>query len=310
MTVFVLATILVACGSGATAIPPTLPPSATPTLRPTLLPTVGTSVPLGSEARPYQVILVPPKDSSETGTSLAKFLNDRTGLAFKVEIVSSYGDVLAALCGETPTFGWVDGWALLAAQAQGCSTPALKIQSSAASGLRADLVVRTVNKITAVAAFKDRLFCRLSSQDVVSWILPSIMMRGAGFDPSNLKGTLEFPDTATMLQALADGACVAAAIPAGTLTQYQITDRSGPADITKAINVLATSPEIPPGGLMISSNVPADVAETVTKLFVDHQDELKGLVEADQLVKASSSDYADFEKFLLAGGVNLKTLGQ
>lgn len=310
MTLFVLAAILVACGGGATAVPPTLPPSATPTLRPTLLPTVGTSVPLGSENRPFQVILVPPKDSSETGTSLAKFLNDRTGLVFKVEIVSSYGDVLAALCGDTPTFGWVDGWAMLAAQAQGCSTPALKIQLSAATNPRADLVVRTVNKITAVAGFKDRLFCRLSSQDVVSWILPSIMMRGAGFDPSNLKGTLEYPDTATMLQALADGACVAAAIPAGTLTQFQITDKSGPTDITKAINILATSPEIPAGGLMISSNVPTNVADTVTKLFVDHQNELKGLVNADQLAAASPADYADLEKFLLAGGVNLKTLGQ
>src|SRR5262249_21931376 len=85
LIVLVLGSTLAACGGGATPIAATLPPPPTPTPRETLLPTVGTSVPLGSSDRPYQVILVPPKDSTATGTSLETFLNDRTGLKFKVQ---------------------------------------------------------------------------------------------------------------------------------------------------------------------------------------------------------------------------------
>ncbi len=259
-----------------------------------------------------------PEDSTATGTSLETFLNDRTGLSFKVETISSTDpnrpNALDALCGGTPTFGWVDGWTLLAAEALGCAQPVLKARLNTAdgdlTGIRSDLLVRTVNKTSSVSGLSGKLFCRLNSQDVASWILPTIMLRGGGIGPQSLAGVRDFPDYGAMLQALADGVCAGAALPAGTLTQYRVSDKTGQDDITKLINVLATSPEIPFGGLVVSPTVPGDVATLVAKLFVDHPDELKGLVAFDQLVKTSAGDFADVEKFILVGGVNLKTLGQ
>ncbi len=261
---------------------------------------------------------MPPEGSTATGTSLASFLNDRTGFAFKVQIVSradpSSANPLTELCGGTPTFAWVDGWTMLAAQAEGCAQPMLKVKrnadSGSSTGVRADLVVRTVNKTTSISGLKDRIFCRLNSQDVVSWILPVMMMRGAGFSPQNLSSIREFPDYGTMLQALADGVCAAAAIPAGTLTNYQVTDKSGQTDITKLISQLATSPEVPYGGLVVSSTVPQEIAATVTKLFVEHADELKDLVQSDELVITTAADFAEVEKFLADSGVDFKMLGQ
>jgi phosphonate transport system substrate-binding protein len=281
-----------------------------------MLPTVATQEAIGSQARPYQVVIVPPASSSATGTSLQNFLKARTGKAFKVEIVGSYGDVLNALCSDVPTFGWVDGPALLAADAQGCSTLALKVRlgsdNEAATGMRVDLVVRSVTKITAVGGLKDKDFCRVSSQDLVSWLLPVAMMRAGGVNPfTSLHSVKEYPDTTGMLQALADGACVAAGIPAGTLGQYSVTDKNGPVDITKVINPIGSpSPEMPYGGLMVSSNVPTDFAATVTRLFLDNPGQLKNLVIADGLAKAAPTDFAEIEKLFQAGGVNLKTLGQ
>jgi phosphonate transport system substrate-binding protein len=288
----------------------------TPTPRSTALPTVATQEAIGSEGRPYQVVIVPPASSAATGTSLQNFLKARTGKVFKVEIVNSYGDVLKALCSDVPTFGWVDGPALLAANAQGCSTLAIKVRlgsdNEAATGMRAELVVRSVTRITAVAALKDKDFCRVSSQDLISWLLPVAMMRAGGVDPfTNLHSVKEYPDTTGMLQALADGVCVAAGIPAGTLGQYSVTDRNGPVDITKVINPIGTpSPEMPYGGLMVSSIVPADFAATVTRLFLDNPGQLKNLVIADGLVKATSSDFSEIERFFQTNGLDLKALGQ
>jgi ABC-type phosphate/phosphonate transport system substrate-binding protein len=317
LTLILMAAIS-ACGGGGTPVPATVPPSATPTPHSTALPTVGTTVPLGSSERPFQVVVMLPEDSTATGTSLASFLNERTGLTFKVEVISSTDpnrpNALEALCGGTPTFGWVDGWTLLAAQAQGCAEPVLRLRRNTedgdSTGIASDIIVRSVNKTTSLAGLKDRIFCRLNSQDVASWILPVIMLRGAGIGPQNLSSVRDNDDYGTMLQALADGVCIAAAIPAGTLAQYKVTDKGGQTDITKILNQVATTPEVPYGGLVIASTVPRDLAEQVTKLFVDHPDELKGLVAADQFVNASPADFAEIEKFILAGGVDLRTLGQ
>src|SRR5262245_45084743 len=206
---FILMSLLAACGN-ATPIPATLPPTLTPTPKSTPLPTVGTSVPLGSATRPYQVVIMLPEESTATGSSLQEFLNDRTGLTFKVETISATdsnrANALDALCGGTPTFGWVDGWTLLAAEMQDCAAPVLKLRRNLedgdSTGIRSDLLVRAVNKTTAVTGLSGKLFCRLNSQDTASWILPTIMLRGAGIGPQNLGGVRDSSDYGAMLQAL------------------------------------------------------------------------------------------------------------
>jgi ABC-type phosphate/phosphonate transport system substrate-binding protein len=313
--VLVLSLLLASCGSGGQTVLPTLPPTSTPLPRSTPLPTVGTQVPLGSTERPFLIALVPPKDSTATGTSLGTFLSERTGMTFKVDVYTSYGDVLTSLCGETPTFAWVDGLTLLAAQAQGCAAPALKFRrgtgSDATTGVRVEIVGRAATRIAALTGLKDRPLCRLNSQDVVSWILPLAMLRGAGVNPPNISNVKDYPDTQSMLQAVVDNQCAAAAIPAGTLTQYTVNDRANPSgDITKSFNVIATSPELPYGGLMVSTTVPSDTVTQVVKLLVDNPSELKDLIAADEVTSTSASDYGEIEKLLETGGINLRTLGR
>jgi len=308
-----LSLLLAACGGVTTPVPPTPTPTLTPTPRSTALPPAATEQALGSSNRPYQVVFVPPKDSTSTGTSVATFLQDRTGLAFKADVKAS-ADALNDLCvSENPTFAWVDGLTLLTAQAQGCGTIAAryKVGQDGATGVRADLVVRTSDKITNASGLKDKTFCRLNSQDTVSWILPVIMMRANGFNPQGLKAIREFPDNNQMMQALADGVCSAAGIPAGSLPQFQVTDKGAPADITKVANLLtASSAELPYGGLVIAANVPKDIADKVTELFLKNPDQLKDLIPAGEVVAASANDFADIDKLMQAAGVNLKTLGQ
>ncbi len=315
IVVTVLLFLLAACGGGPAAPTVTPLPSLTPTPRSTALPPVATEQALGSADRPYQVVLVPPENSSATGTALETFLTNRTGETFKVQIASGYGDVLSALCSDVPTFGWLDGLSLLAAEAQGCSTPALRIKigtgADASTGVRADLVVRSASKITAISGLKDRDFCRLNAQDTISWVLPVMLLRSGGVNPfTNLHSVKDYADTAAMLQAVDDGVCIAAGIPAGTLTRYQVTDKGGETDITKLINPLGpSSPELSYGGLMVSNLVPKDLSDTVTRLFLDNPDQLKNLVTADGLLKASSSDFGDMERLIQSAGMDLQTLG-
>ena len=51
-------------------------------------------------------------------------------------------------------------------------------------------------------------------------------------------------------------------------------------DVTKVVTVLATSPELPYGGLLISNNFPKPLADQIVKLFTDNMDQLKDYVES------------------------------
>ncbi|MEP7288416.1 MAG: PhnD/SsuA/transferrin family substrate-binding protein [Chloroflexota bacterium] len=314
VVLFVLGLTITACGSG-TANVATRPPQATVTPRATLLPTVAALVPFGTVDRPYHIVLVPPAGSSVTGTALADFIKERTGLNFKVDIVATYADVLQALCiaspGNPPTFGWLDGWTLLTAQAQGCGTIMLRTQQNGAMGVKADIVISPAAQIDTLAVLhnraKTRDFCRVSSDDDISWILPVVLMRTTpGFDPlTAFRNIRDYGDTTAMLQDVSDNKCVAA-IASGTLSTYKLTNI---ADITRTVKVLATTPELPYGGLVASPDVPRPVASQVSSVFADHLDQLKDLVTADALVPATPADLADLQKTFDAGGFNLAALG-
>jgi ABC-type phosphate/phosphonate transport system substrate-binding protein len=304
-----LSFVLVGCASAGPVA--TAAPTATVTPRATLLPTVATAVPFGVD-RPYEIVLVPPADSSATGTSLAAFVKERTTLAFKVNIVSSSADLIAALCSSTPTFAWVDGWTMLAVQAKRCGTPALIIKNKGATGIKADLLVSPAAQIDSIGTLKNRAqnrdFCRRGSQDPISWVLPVILMRSvSGFDPiTGFRSIKEYGDATTMLSDVSNNKCVAA-IESGTLETYTIPNVS---DITRTIKVLGTTPELPFGGLVISNTVPLDVADQVVRIFKNNPEQLESLVVADSLVDANTVDLSDIERALSAGGVDLNALGQ
>jgi ABC-type phosphate/phosphonate transport system substrate-binding protein len=270
-------------------------------------------VPFGGADHPYQVLLVPPATSSETGTALAAFLKDRTGLTFKVNIVQSNSDVLAALCSPTPTFGWVDGWTLFAAIEQGCGNVALRVKQGEATGVKSDMVVSVAGNVDSVATLRRpavasrRDFCRLGSQDTVSWILPVVMLRAPGFNPlKDFRNIKDYSDASSIMQDVSDNKCIAA-IPSGTLASYKANNV---ADITKTVKVFATSPELPFGALIVSPTVPRSVADQVVRQFADHTDQLKDLVTADALVQATNADFADAQKAFDTAGIRFDVMGQ
>jgi ABC-type phosphate/phosphonate transport system substrate-binding protein len=301
---------LTACG-GRGGVQATLPPNQTPTPRATLLPTVATQVPYGGANKPYQMIVLPPEGSTASPQALASFLKDRTTLNFNVTLAASDSDVLAALCGPVPTLAWVDGWVLLAAQAQGCGNVSLRIKEADATGLKSDIMISVSAPIDNLPNLrgrsKSRDYCRLSSNDAISWILPVAVLRTPGFDPLlAFRSIKDYGDIATMVQDTSDNKCVAA-IASGTLTSYKALNVQ---DITKVIKIIGTTPELPFGGLMASSAVPRNVADAVSNVFPDHVDALSGMVTADSLVPATNDDYADTQKAFQAAGFNFATLGQ
>jgi hypothetical protein len=280
-------------------------PQFTPTPLSEPLPTVATQVPFGVEGRPYRVIVV---SDTGGGRALNDFLNEQTGRAFEVRLVETSAEGLALLCGEIPAFLFSDGLTMLAAQNQGCGRPALLVErgrnDQAMTGLRAEIIVASAARITEIDNLRERIFCRLNDQDVITWVLPVLVMRSVrGFDPFvDFTAVRDVPDLTTLLREVGEDRCVGA-IPAGTLSDYTVP---GFANITDAVSVLpgTTSPELPFGGLMVSERVPLGVAEQVARLFQTNPAELEDLIDADGLVEADVNTLAAMTRLLQTAGMS------
>jgi ABC-type phosphate/phosphonate transport system substrate-binding protein len=194
--------VLAACGGPSTPTPTPLP-TATATPRSTPLPLVPTAIPLGSEDNPLTILMVPQgtrRAATGSDEDLADLILELTGLHVNVELADSDGAVVSQLCGADPVVGWLGGVAYMVAEAQGCAEPALAIRRENAGGFRVDLLIATDitgDQVTEsdVAALDDRTLCRLSSDDVQTWLVPSLMLRSAGIDPMyGLDGVIDVED--------------------------------------------------------------------------------------------------------------------
>jgi ABC-type phosphate/phosphonate transport system substrate-binding protein len=272
------------------------PPTLTPTPFSTALPTVEPQATYGGEARPYQLVYMPPARSTNDGGDLQEYLNDNAGFTFTVKSVESGAEALAALCGATPTIALVDGWTLLAAQAQGCGRPLLSYVrgrgTTATTGYRSDLIIPAESEASGAAGLKGLVFCRLNEADLQTWILPALMLRTDGtFDPVlDFNNVRDVPTLDALVKEVADKRC-AGAIPGGTMSDYTAS-RDG------LIKVLMNSPELPYGGLVASAGVPVSAADMLGELLLRNSDELRGLMDAETLQPVDTGTIESMLRFM------------
>lgn len=311
-TLSLFAVLLGACG-GRPAATATPAPTATPTPISAPLPPVATVIPFGSEDRPYRIYFVPPAESDATGRAVEDALIARSGSTFRAELVTSQAEVLAALCSDNPSFGWVDGWTMLAAIARGCARPLLSIErldgSTRKTGFAAQIIVGAGQGIADVNGLRGRDFCRLSDQDVFGWVLPALSLRAAKFDPfTDFRTVRRVPDTQTLLREVVAGNC-AAGLEKGTLGRNRVPGLPVITTVITPLNGL-DSPEIPFGGLVVSPLVPDGLANAVLTDFLQDQESLEGLVQADGLTTANVTLLVAAAQFFQSAGLDFVAMSR
>lgn len=300
-----LALVLAACGGAATPTVTPIPATPTPTPLSEPLPTVATQPPFGVSDRPFRLMILTPGAEESALSNLETFLTGRTGQSFAVQTAEAGADVIDALCGDVPTAAWVDGLTLLIALDRGCAEPVLQIRrgrgNAATNGVRADLIASVEARITSVAGFRGETFCRLSPDSVETWLLPVMAMRAeGGFDPfRELSDVREVPDAASIVHEVGNAQCVGA-LPAGTLRNVSVPGLN----VREAVEVIATTPMLPYGGLVVSNRMPPTLAEQVTALFREEPAVLEGLVDATSLTDASATTFAAALNMLHEAGIS------
>jgi ABC-type phosphate/phosphonate transport system substrate-binding protein len=215
---------IIAAGCRRIDVGPTPIPTLSPTPRSTALPALPTSVPLGSEANPIQMMVVL-SDPTAIATELTAFqtaITDATGLSVQIIAVERPAEALAAICASPEgvvSVAWLDGLTALAADAQGCGdltlTAVRQLNDETTAAQTIQIITRRATE--SIAALEGRTFCRVSAADLETWLYPSIMLKANSLDVvRDIEGTEEFASAAEVAAAVAGNDCDAAGISTET----------------------------------------------------------------------------------------------
>lgn len=291
-------------------------PSPTPAGTPTPAPPGVTGNPIQILLRPSAALDAAALD--EAAQALTTALSAYTAVALQVQPVARYAEALALLCDPTDlqwSIAWLDGLSYAAAAEQNCGIPTLQVkrdtQREVTTGASGQVILSRSLGTAEPGALVGRTFCRISSTDFYSWLLPVIALRVRNTDlwraPSEI---VDYADVPTLIQAVADGDCAAAGISEDAFTEYEIDDA-----VREEVQVALTTLPFPFDILMFPIEVDLGVRLELTEAFMQIAQDpatvelLRVLLNQETLLPAQPNDFIELTDFLGSTGLNLAQLG-
>ena len=349
--------LLAGCGGKSDQPQPTLRPTAvppTPTPRSTALPDVPEAPALGNPGRPIEIQFVlrdarRSTDTVEMSNALESELLEQLDLTVDVTFIDNESAALDAICNGSangnPSAVWVSPFSLIAAENECEAVPTLAVIRGTppreSAGLSADIIAAAT--VTSLDQIAGRPFCRLDSQDVITWLYPSLIMAEQGVNPlSDLGRILDRADYLALLEAVYKGDCAAAALPAGEyedlvddLVDALDDEAISRDDVTAAVKVLipagdTTAPtnledwpgfdaHVIPYDVLVfpaSHMIPAELREGITQIVTDFfSSRIAGsarlrvlLRDASKVMPVEHDDYDAFRSAINRSGWNMAFL--
>ena len=316
----ILTLVFAACRPQAAAVLPTPIPTLTTVPRSTPLPALPTSVPVGKKDNPLHLIFHPTtklESGSTTVADLEAAITKKTSLVVKIDVVDSDAAGLTALCASTPgqpALAWLNGMGFIAASAEKCGQPQLLVSKGTGTKASTGEVVTIIARrgIDSIGSVKGRNFCRIGNTDLISWVIPSLMMRAPGINPETDPKTIkDYAESSDLVSALASSQCDIAAIP-DTLVKELVTDDK---TVSAKVSTVASSVEFPYSVLMASSDVPLTaitaLSDELVSLSKDRtlKTSLSQLLNQSALVPVKVDDLQPLLDFVATTGQNFAQLG-
>jgi ABC-type phosphate/phosphonate transport system substrate-binding protein len=316
----VLTLVIVACRPQAAAVLPTPIPTLTSVPRSTPLPALPTTVPIGKKDSPIRLVVHPPAKLESSSTALAELetaIEKKTSLVVKIDIVDTDAAALSALCEETPgqpALAWLTPMGYIAANAQKCGQPQLFVSKGSGTKATTGQIVTVIARrgIDSLNSVKGRTFCRIGNTDLVSWLIPSLLMRAAGINPeTDPKAIKNYPESADLVRAVANGQCDLAAIPDASVKELVTDDKT----VSSKVTTIASSVEFPYAVLIASSDIPLTAIKALNdeliSLSKDRQlkTSLNQLLDYSALVPVKTDDLQPLLDFVATTGQNFAQLG-
>ncbi len=278
---------------------PTDIPTATYTPRSTPLPTVATPPPPGTTDNPIQLFFVRPAAVSRgTVTNAARdletILSETASLSVNIEIAETGAEAVAALCdspGGVPAAAWVDSVTYAAARI--CAESSLAVVREDGVGADVSIIVPQASEAETIRDLAGAVFCRLSVNDLYTWLIPSLVLQANSVSPTSLGVINDYEDLGDLVSAVGAGDCDAAGVNLAELEAVGGSSR---------IRELGTSIRVPYPILMIAPSIPLGTRNALTDALVaiaadSVQAELLDPL-LDQVRFATTEDLESWDAFL------------
>jgi|GEM_PF-699534 len=256
LIVLPLTLILAACGGGPAATV-VVRGTSTPVPPPTSLPQVATALPAGFPDNPLRIMMIPQdlEQAEALKPQLENAILQSTSVTVEIVFATDRLQLLDALCdtsSDSLTAIWADALTYSVADAQRCGDAAVWLTRDGTNGETRQIVLSGEMQSRDVRSLQRNTFCRLRRDDFDSWLLPVLLLESNGVDVSTLEDVREYPDTTSLLNAVALGECSGTGVLTSTLVAWQAANPAAAENIESVVE----SVPIPYGVLMYPYQIP------------------------------------------------------
>jgi len=271
---------------------------------------------LGSEENPIVWVFVPSGEVERVATgaqSVADMLHEETGYYFETKVATEYAGAIEAMCSD-PAEAHMSSLATFAyvmAADRGCAEAALLSVRFGSPTYNGQILVRADSGITSLEDLAGKTFCRPDPLSTSGWVIPSLMIRGAGVDTDT--GLAEVVDAGShdaVAAAVYNGDCDAGAMYVDARTRVE----EDYPDIMEETVVIAIEPDIPNDGVQFIKSMDAEMRDKIVDGLLAivateaGAEALNTAYQWEELTPADDSFYDPFRQILQASGVNVEDL--
>ncbi len=266
---------------------------------------------LGTEENPIIWAVVPSGETERVVSGfedVAALIFDETGLVVTPFVATEYAGVIEAMCSD-PSKAQMSSLATFSyilANEKGCAEAALVSVRYGSAVYNGQIFVRADSGINSIADLAGKTFCRPDPLSTSGWVIPSITLKAAGVDPTDLAEIVDAGSHDASVAGVYNGDCDAGSsfVDARTNIEEEYPD------VMDVIQVLEISADIPNDGVQFVSGFDADLQTQIVDALLAIAETEAGVEALDTayqwtaLEKHDDSFYDPFRQVLDAAGVS------
>lgn len=272
-------------------------------------------VELGTEDSPIVMSFVASGEINDitAGSEVVRdMLIEETGFEIESNVATSYAAVVESMGAGNTHFAWLPTFGYILAREKYDVEPLLVVGRYGSNTYGSQIITREGSGIESLEDLAGKSFCRADPISTSSWIVPMVMMAGAGVEVEDLAEIVEAGSHDGVAAAVYNGDCDAGATWVDARTS--IEEEYG--DVMDKVVVIATEAGIPNDNVSVIPGVPEDVVQAIVDGLHAVLETAEGEAALDKLYGVETLEPVDdafYDRFrvtLTASGLPVEDLAQ
>jgi phosphonate transport system substrate-binding protein len=271
---------------------------------------------LGEEDNPIIWVFVPSGETERVtagAESVIELLEKETELFFDVRVATEYAGAIEAMCADPPEahMSSLATFAYVMAADRGCAEAAMLSVRFGSPTYNGQLLVHVDSGLSDLSDLAGKTFCRPDPLSTSGWVIPSVMLRGAGVDPdSGLAEVVDAGSHDAVAAGVYDGTCDVGATYVDARTRIE----EDYPDVMEKTVVIAIEPDIPNDGVQFIPSLDQETRDKIVQGLLAIAATEEGVAALDtayqwqELIEADNSFYDAFRQILQAAGITAEDL--